>query len=170
MPRFRGESGGPLAVATHLRHEIIDQHRLQGHVGDDLLDRLALHGHRVDQDGPRRLRAALVGERLAELRNPALAPADPSERQQHRLDLLRFRAPALRQDDHVGRRGLAAAEPVAHLEERADRHRNSGERLPKRNLTDLDPTSDFDFLLSGEERNLADLPGVTSERVLALRG
>jgi len=59
------------------------------------------------------------------------------------------RAPAFRQDDHVGRGGLAAAEPVAHLEERADRDRNSGERLPKRNLTDFDPTSDLDFLLGG---------------------
>ena len=157
-----------LPAAAHLGDELVDQRRLQGHVGDHVLHRLARVG-----DGSRRAlaiggRPPPGGERGLEPADLPLEPADALERQHHRADGLCFELPALGEHDYVVGRHFASTQLIPNREECLDGHRDPDERTAKGDLADLDPSSDLDFLRCSEQGDLADLLQVETDRILAL--
>src|SRR5438477_10523677 len=147
--RLLSERVDPLAEPSHLADEIVDQRRLQRHVGDRLLDAGAMGRDLLLDVGPSCGGSALVAQRLLEPRDFALQAADAAERQEHGADLLGLQLAALGQHDHVVGGDVVVPEPIAHLEQGADGHRDAREPAAQRDLPNLDPSADLDLLLRG---------------------
>ena len=98
----------------------------------------------------------------------ALQAADTRELRKHRPNRLGFELAPLSQDDDVVGRGFAPTQPVADFQEGGDRHRNPGERAAQRDLADLDPSTDLDFLGRSQQRDLTDFLQVETDGILTL--
>ena len=158
-------------VAAHLADEVVDERRLERHLGDDLLDRLAVD---ADPSGARAARdgrgPALVGERLLEANDLALQTPDAGEGQ-----LAPVGSPC-------GSSSPPSARTITSSAGISPRRRRSPTSSSARTAIGIPararrsaicPTSMrrpiCDFLLGGEQRDLADLLQIQTDRVLTLR-
>src|SRR5438552_18156287 len=148
-PRLLREAVDTLAEAPPLADEVIDQRRLERHVGDGLLDPRAVRRDLLLHVRPAGRRAPLVGQRLFEARDLALKPANATEGQEHGADFLRLELATLRKNDDVVGGDVVVTEAVTDLEQRAHRHRDARQPATQRDLADFDPSADLNFLLRG---------------------
>ena len=157
-----------LPATTHLSDQVVDQGWLERHLRNHLLDRLASDGDRRGRSLPADARPAPREERFLEADDLALQAADTRELRKHRPNRLGFELAPLGQDDDVVGRGFAPTQPVADFQEGGDRHRNPGERAAQRDLADLDPSTDLDFLSRSQQRDLTDFLQVETDGILTL--
>ena len=158
----------PLTLPAHHRDELVDERGLERHVRHHLLDGGALGFHGTQGALTGGGRASLVVKALVETGDLALVTPHAREGQKHRPDGLRLELAALGQNDDVISGNLLATQTIAHVEERTDGHRDTGEGAAKRDLPDLDASADLHLLACGQERHLADLFQVQPDRILAL--
>ena len=163
------EFAEPLPAAPDLRHQLVDEGRLERHLSDYLLDGLAGRRDRRCRRLPAGTGPNASEERAFEPRDLALQAPDAREGQEYGANRLRLEFASFRQDDDLVGRDLAPTQPVTDLEKGRHRHRDPGERTPESDLADLDPAADLYFLSGSQQRYLADFLQVETNGILALR-
>ena len=163
-------AGHALGEPTDVRHQLIDQRRLERQVLEHRLDRGPVLRDPLVVVRPGGLAPPLVRERRLQALDLTLEPPDARERGQARPDLARGGLTTLGQEDHVVERDLLVTDPIHEREQLRGGVGHAAEGPAQRDLADLDSLTDRDLLLGLEQGDLADLLQVEAHRILSRGG